>query len=223
MSGAGSGSKSPSSAGRSPPAHGGVSGGLDAAIEVDDVAADDDGYATEPEGTFASTSLSSTVRDYVFENNRRYHKYREGAYLLPNDEPEQEREDMKHAMVLHVCDGYLHFAPLENPQEVLDIGTGTGIWAIDMADEYPSAVVTGIDLSPIQPSWIPPNLRFLVDDAESEWSHGRSRFDYVHARHVCMAIKDWPRLLEQAYECELLINSPPRLCNFSSLTLWADH
>jgi SAM-dependent methyltransferase len=41
--------------------------------------------------------------------------------------------------------------------QILDIGTGTGIWAIDMADKYPMAMVIGIDLSPIQPSFIPNN------------------------------------------------------------------
>jgi len=97
-------------------------------IEPDDVA--DDGYETDPQ-SHESTSLSSSVRDFVFENNRRYHRYKEGAYLLPNDEPEQEREDMKHAMVVHVCDGKLHFAPLTQPHRILDIGTGTGIWALD--------------------------------------------------------------------------------------------
>lgn len=79
----------------------------------------------------ASTSMSASVRDYVFENTRRYHKYMEGRYLLPNDEPEQDREDMKHAMCVNVMDGKLHSAPLENPQKIVDIGTGTGIWAID--------------------------------------------------------------------------------------------
>lgn len=69
-----------------------------------------------------------------------------------------------------------------------------------MADEYPSAEVLGIDLSPIQPGWVPPNVRFLIDDAESEWAHGSGRFDYVHARHITMAIKNWPKLLAQAYD-----------------------
>ncbi|KAK1753020.1 methyltransferase domain-containing protein [Echria macrotheca] len=171
------------------------------AIEADsDIASSDDGYESDRGGSLASTSLTAGVRDYVFENNRRYHRFREGHYLLPNDDIEQEREDMKHAMVVHVCDGWLHFAPLDNPQKILDIGTGTGIWAIDMADEYPSAEVIGIDLSPIQPGWVPPNVRFLVDDAESDWGHGRGKFDYVHARHMCMAIKDWPKLLQQAYD-----------------------
>lgn len=57
------------------------------------------------------------------------------------------------------------------PQKVLDIGTGTGIWAIDFAEwvldlpywftrlipkrsQYPSAEVIGTDLSPIQPAWV---------------------------------------------------------------------
>ncbi len=38
---------------------------------------------------------------------------------------------MKHAMVLHLCSGKLHYAPLDNPQQILDVGTGTGIWPID--------------------------------------------------------------------------------------------
>ena len=93
-------------------------------------ALDDPGYVTES-ATGGSTSISSGVRDYAFEHGRRYHKYQEGRYLFPNDESEQEREDMKHAMIVNLCGGRLHYAPLENPHEILDIGTGTGIWAID--------------------------------------------------------------------------------------------
>ena len=38
---------------------------------------------------------------------------------------------MKHTMVKMLC-GQLYFAPIsEHPHEVLDIGTGTGIWAIE--------------------------------------------------------------------------------------------
>jgi methylase of polypeptide subunit release factors len=48
----------------------------------------------------------------------------------------QQREDMKHAMVKMLC-GQLHFAPIgEHPHEVLDIGTGTGIWAIESMQQY---------------------------------------------------------------------------------------
>lgn len=99
-------------------------------IEIGASSESDTGYETESLSS-ASTSVSSSVRDYTFENGRRFHKYNEGRYLFPNDESEQEREDMKHAMVLNLCGGRLHYSPLDNPQSVLDIGTGTGIWAID--------------------------------------------------------------------------------------------
>lgn len=38
-------------------------------------------------------------------------------------------------------------------QRVLDLGTGTGAWAVDFADEWvdDGVVVVGNDLSPIQP------------------------------------------------------------------------
>lgn len=99
--------------------------------EIDiDSAASDAGYETDSQKS-ASTSLSSSVRNYAFENGRRYHRFREGAYNFPNDDSEQDREDMKHAMMVNLCQT-LHFAPIgPNPQNVLDMGTGTGIWAIE--------------------------------------------------------------------------------------------
>ncbi|KAI1767081.1 S-adenosyl-L-methionine-dependent methyltransferase [Hypoxylon sp. FL1150] len=147
-----------------------------------------------------SMSMSDDVRDYVFENSRRYHKYSEGRYHFPNDDAEQEREDMQHAMVMLLCDGKLHYAPLQNPQSVLDIGTGTGIWAIDMGDEYPEAEILGIDLSPIQPLWVPRNVQFLVDNVEEEWVQPANSLDYIHSRQMAPTIRDWPRIIAEAYK-----------------------
>jgi hypothetical protein len=46
----------------------------------------------------------------------------------------------------------LSLAPLKNePHNVLDLATGTGVWAVEFALEHPTAVVIGNDLSPIQP------------------------------------------------------------------------
>ncbi|KAL0937798.1 methyltransferase domain-containing protein [Colletotrichum truncatum] len=161
----------------------------------------DVGYETE-NATTASTSIGSSVRDFLYENGRRYHRFREGLYNFPNDEIEQEREDMKHATVKLLCSQRLHFAPIgEHPQQILDVGTGTGTWAIEkVGDQYPSATVLGVDLSPIQPDWVPPNVKFEVDDVESPWLYPSNHFDYIHSRHTVMAIKDWKRLLERSLE-----------------------
>ncbi|KAK3954005.1 methyltransferase [Pseudoneurospora amorphoporcata] len=167
-------------------------------IDHDDMASDA-GYESDA-NTTCSTSLAESIRDYVFENGRRYHRFREGRYNFPNDDVEQQREDMKHAMVKMLC-GRLYYAPIgSHPQEILDIGTGTGIWCIEMGDIFESANILGVDLSPIQPEWVPPNVRFMVDDIESPWLHPRNYFDYIHTRHTVMAIKDWPRLMRRASE-----------------------
>ena len=53
---------------------------------------------------------------------------------------------MYHEIVLLLLRGRLHIAPLQDPQRILDVGTGTGKWAIEMADSYPNCKVIGTDL-----------------------------------------------------------------------------
>jgi len=66
---------------------------------------------------------------------------------------------LSHHVLTLLLDGKLHRAPIDSDiQKVLDVGTGTGLWAIDFGDTYPNAEVIGTDLSPIQPSWVPPNV-----------------------------------------------------------------
>ena len=146
-----------------------------------------------------STSVTSSVYDYKYENGRRYHAYREGRYLLPNDETEQDRLDLSHHMFRLILGGALFRAPIRNHHHVLDIGTGTGIWAIEFADEFPSAVVIGTDLSPIQPSAVPPNCRFYVDDIESEWTFD-DQFDFIHGRGMGGCIANFDLLYRRIYD-----------------------
>lgn len=46
-----------------------------------------------------------------------------------------------------VLDGKFFLAPIdEHPQRILDLGCGTGLWAIEMGDLYPSGQVTSLHL-----------------------------------------------------------------------------
>ncbi|KAA8909859.1 S-adenosyl-L-methionine-dependent methyltransferase, partial [Sphaerosporella brunnea] len=157
---------------------------------------DSSGYDT------STASLSSSIQQYVFENGRRYHAYYGvDKNPLPTDEAEQDRMDLHHEMLLKLLDGRLYLAPLKDPQRILDVGTGTGIWAIDMADKFPAAEVIGVDLSPIQPPWVPPNCRFEVDDVEKPWTYPPDSFDFIHLRNLAQALTDWPGVLKHAYRC----------------------
>ncbi|KAL1979478.1 hypothetical protein VTN96DRAFT_5722 [Rasamsonia emersonii] len=146
----------------------------------------------------ASQDLDSAYD--TFEHGRRYHAYHDGAYLAPNDEQEQDRMDLVHHVYYLLMGGKLHLAPISpNPQRVLDLGTGTGMWAIDFADEHPSAQVIGTDLSPIQPRWLPPNCIFEIDDFEEEWVY-TTPFDFIHGRELEGCIADDERLFRQAFK-----------------------
>lgn len=148
----------------------------------------------------SSTSLTSSATRYQFEHGRRYHGYNAGAYHFPNDEEELNRMDIEHHNQRLQLDGRLHLCPLDDPKEILDIGTGSGIWCMDMADEYPDCQVLGTDLSPVQPSWVGPNCRFDVDDFEQEWTFGSERFDMVHGRFLMGSISSHANLYKKIYD-----------------------
>lgn len=116
------------------------------------------------------------------EHGRLFNAYRQDSYLLPNDGDEQDRLDLQHKMWLIMLDGNLSTAPIGEPSNVLDIGTGTGIWAKQFARMHPTSQVVGTDISLIQTSInLPPNLKFEREDSEDLWVFDHS-FDYIHWR-----------------------------------------
>ncbi|KAF4880030.1 Secondary metabolism regulator LAE1 [Colletotrichum siamense] len=154
-------------------------------------------------------SITSSVFDYPVEYGRRYHAYRQGTYAFPNDEPELNRLDLAHILMFKSIGYRLYLAPIrpETTQRILDIGTGTGIWAIQMADKFPHAEVIGTDLSAVQPEWLPSNVKFIVDDIESAWIDPK-KYDYIFVRYMLVSIADWPRLISNIYELNLPSSYP---------------
>ncbi|EPS44118.1 hypothetical protein H072_1866 [Dactylellina haptotyla CBS 200.50] len=172
-------------------------------IEADDFSSSESAYDANSDLESDTTSLKSSVLNYYYENGRRYHSrsVTNQEYFVPNDEVESDRLDLTHHVMTIMQKGKLHAAPIgDHPQKIMDIGTGTGIWAIEMADMYPSAIVIGNDLSPIQPGWVPPNVQFVVEDIEDDWTYDANTFDLIYCRYLLGSIRNWPRLVSQAYK-----------------------
>ncbi|KAK4186712.1 S-adenosyl-L-methionine-dependent methyltransferase [Podospora australis] len=183
---------------------------VDHDIDEDDSQSDGDSAYGSLAGSSRTGSITSSITDYLYENGRRYHAYRSGQYVLPNDDDEQERLDLQHHIWRLLLQGELYTAPINIPKpgetaaegqgefRILDLGCGTGIWALDMADDHPRASLFGVDLSPIQPDWVPGNCRFHVDDYEDEWTYREDEaFDYIHGRAISGTVADWGRFYQQ--------------------------
>lgn len=118
-------------------------------------------------------------------------------YLLAHDLAEQNRLDFQHFFLKGILQAN-YLAPLTDPSALLDVGSGTGRWIIEMAQQFPNARVTGIDVAPTTPS-APLNVQFVQHDNLKGLPFPSNSFDYVHARLLVAAIPThaWPGLLRE--------------------------
>ncbi|KAG6069832.1 hypothetical protein E4U16_007324 [Claviceps sp. LM84 group G4] len=175
-------------------------------ITAEDVPADDqtDLDSVFSEDQSSTASVSSSILEYRRSHGRTYHSDKFATnYFLPNDEQQLESVELSHHYLAILFDDRLFLAPLEKDKihRVLDVGTGSGIWAIEFADQFPNSSVIGTDLSPCQPQWVPPNVRFEIDDATLDWTWNANHFDFIHIRYILGGIQDWTALLKEAYKC----------------------
>ncbi|KAH7121918.1 S-adenosyl-L-methionine-dependent methyltransferase [Dactylonectria estremocensis] len=172
-------------------------------IEADDIHEENEDSSLGEDATSSTASIGSSILRYREENGRTYHAYKDGQYYMPNDSREQDRLDLQHHLFLLTFNNKLFTSPAggngHKLKQVLDVGTGTGVWALDFADEHPETQVIGIDLSPIQGELVPPNLNFQVDDLEEPWAF-QGKFDFIYSRMMTAAFADWPHFFQQSYE-----------------------
>ncbi len=118
-------------------------------------------------------------------------------YLLPNDLMEQRRLDFQHYILRYLLKAP-YAAPLRSPLSILDVGSGTGRWAIEMATIFPDANVIGVDIAdpPAEQTGIlgegvamlPDNYSFLKANILEGLPFPDNNFEYVHMRFLAGAI-----------------------------------
>ncbi|UKZ73652.1 hypothetical protein TrVFT333_001302 [Trichoderma virens FT-333] len=151
------------------------------------------------------TSIDTAQMVHRYKNGRRYQGWFDERYGLPNDDTEQAREHLKHRVYSdYLLNGEYFISPIgDNPQKIVDLGTGAGFWPIDVAERYPSARVIGSDISAIQPPWTPPNAEFRVEDLDDEtrpWTRIYAGADLIHTRSVIQTVRNPELFLQRALE-----------------------
>jgi tRNA G46 methylase TrmB len=88
--------------------------------------------------------------------------------IMTRPNQKEKRIDTHYAALRITFNGKHFFKLTFNPTVVLNIGTGTGIWALDIANRSASARALVIDLSPIQLIYIHLNLEFSIHNTDDD-------------------------------------------------------
>ncbi|TFY63616.1 hypothetical protein EVG20_g6251 [Dentipellis fragilis] len=147
------------------------------------------GYAAAvrhlPSIAFALSSVYSLYMDWAAQQNV---------------EVDCSRLDAMHNGITQFLDGKLTPAPLENPRRILELGAGSGAWAIQAAKQFPDAEVVASDFNPLPLRALPPNMRFERADVTQRMPFEPASFDVVHIRFVLCHIPDGHTLIPRIAE-----------------------
>ncbi|KAM4058498.1 methyltransferase [Hirsutella rhossiliensis] len=139
-------------------------------------------------------------------HGRFYGGWRPRKYPFPIDAEELNRLDLFHKFFLvarkeAVCGQNLNFG---RPARVLDLGTGTGIWAINLAEELEQLPeIMAVDLNLVQPALIPRGMVTVQFDIEEpSWDSLMWDCDLVHVRMLFGSIQTdlWPSTYRKIFE-----------------------
>ncbi len=144
-------------------------------------------------------------RRFGIFGGRRY--LNDASYFLPKDATEINRLDFQHYLFRNALHGNFS-APIQQPQSILDVGTGTGRWATEMARQFPQANVIGLDLvaPPADDSTTaqtgeprPENYVFVQGNVLDGLPFPDKTFDFVHQRLLVAGIPlaRWPGVVSE--------------------------
>lgn len=140
---------------------------------------------------------TETRRARLFSSVRGRQYLAAAPYFLPKDDEEINRLDFQHFLFRFALKGN-YAAPIEMPANILDVGTGTGRWAMEMAALFPGANVIGLDVVPPPADDTatlgngldrrPQNYVYVQGNILDGLPFPDATFDFVHQRLLVAAI-----------------------------------
>lgn len=145
----------------------------------------------QPESEVAQVHVDADGRSYVAAGGRRH--LADVPDIMPKDEQEVSRLDFEHHLLRLTMRGN-YAAPVQQPSSILDVGCGTGRWAIEMASVFQTANVIGLDV--VSPATrgqgmaerLPDNFLFVNGNVLDGLPFSDASFDFVHLRLLFTAI-----------------------------------
>ncbi len=122
-------------------------------------------------------------------------------YLLPKDALEDQRLNYQHRALYKTLSNH-YLVPLvpNSPNTILDVGTGTGIWLIEMSTLFPQAHIIGVDVALSSlPKPVPLNCIFAQANILQGLPFPDQQFTFTHQRLLVAAIPalQWPRAVRE--------------------------
>ena len=148
------------------------------------------------------TTRAGRSSEKVFDQRENRLYLKDLPDLFPRDMQEVNRLDFQHYIVKSTMRGNF-LAPLQQPAAILDVGCGTGRWATEMAQMYPSAKVFALDVDPLmgKPSDVklPANYQFVEGNILKVLPYPDQCFDFVHQQLLSGSLPaaSWPHVVRE--------------------------
>ena len=148
----------------------------------------------------AASSMQTTTTELPPIAERRTY-VAEVPYLLPKDAQEDQRLNFQHYVLQKVVSNH-YLAPIfpQGSFTILDVGTGTGIWPLEMAVLFPQAHILGVDVALSSlPHPIPGTCMFAHANILDGLPFPDQQFNYTHQRLLSAAIPAarWPGVVRE--------------------------
>ncbi|WVQ63313.1 uncharacterized protein L199_001465 [Kwoniella botswanensis] len=133
----------------------------------------------------------------------RFDEGQQDDYCLPvaSHSPETERLDYIHDVYKYhagnIPDEVAALLSDGKLRKILDVGCGTGKWALEILEAFPNIHITGVDLAHPPITVFPPNFSFEIHDVTKGQEYDDDVFDVVHVRDIHAGMPDYQEMLTE--------------------------